>query len=160
MCVCVCVCACLHTQAKLGFNHGWLVQAEAPPAALFSNFKALLLEGGATASDIAFYFVHWLTDLAGAVPRPLAGCQQFVARFPRPVLAAFVRSFPLVQRLARLSETALYEEFLTAWWPSAVLGAPPAGEDAVALLRLAVHCQTDDDRTLLLEAWRQLPPEP
>ena len=27
------------TQAKLQFNHGWLVQAEAPPGALFSKFK-------------------------------------------------------------------------------------------------------------------------
>ena len=25
---------------KLGFNHGWLVQAEAPPGALFRRFKA------------------------------------------------------------------------------------------------------------------------
>jgi hypothetical protein len=27
------------TQAKLNFNHGWLVQAEAPPGALFCSFK-------------------------------------------------------------------------------------------------------------------------
>jgi hypothetical protein len=33
------------TQAKLGFNHGWLVQAEAPPGALFSQAKVALLHG-------------------------------------------------------------------------------------------------------------------
>eukprot|EP00966_Prymnesium_polylepis_P129895 3003883-Prymnesium_polylepis.1 len=30
------------TQAELGFNHGWLVQAEAPPGALFSHLKSLM----------------------------------------------------------------------------------------------------------------------
>ena len=52
--------------------------------------QALLDQGGASSADIAFYFTHWLTDLAGAVPAPLSGCQQFVARFPRPVRAALV----------------------------------------------------------------------
>ena len=59
------------TQAKLGFNHGWLVQAEAPPGALFNSFKSLLEAGGLDGGDVAFYFVHWLTDLAGAEPTPL-----------------------------------------------------------------------------------------
>ena len=27
------------TQARLSFNHGWLVQAEAPPGPLFGSFK-------------------------------------------------------------------------------------------------------------------------
>ena len=35
----------------------------------------------------SFYFVHWLTDLAGAVPTPLEGSTQFAVRFPQPVLA-------------------------------------------------------------------------
>ena len=61
------------TQSKMSFNHGWLVQAEAPPGAIFSSFKELLTAGRATAQDISFYFVHWLTDLAGAVPTPLPG---------------------------------------------------------------------------------------
>jgi len=144
------------TQAKLNFNHGWLVQAEAPPGALFCSFKKLLSEGHADAADIAFYFVHWLTDLAGAVPSPLAGCQQFVIRFPRPVLASFTRSFPLVQRLAALTETQLNEEFLEAWWPREYLGAPPTGPDAVALMRLVVHMQTDEDRRRVRAAWNEL----
>ena len=58
------------TQADLAFNHGWLVQAEAPPGILFSPFKALIDQGDVASSDIAFYFVHWLTDLAGAEGRP------------------------------------------------------------------------------------------
>ena len=61
------------TQAELSFNHGWLVQAEAPPGALLTKFKQLLEGGGMSAADVAFYFVHWLTDLAGAEGTPLAG---------------------------------------------------------------------------------------
>lgn len=29
------------TQAKMAFNHGWLVQGEAPPGPLFSTFKSV-----------------------------------------------------------------------------------------------------------------------
>eukprot|EP00966_Prymnesium_polylepis_P226314 5235271-Prymnesium_polylepis.1 len=43
------------TQADLSFNHGWLVQAEAPPGALFAQFKRMLSSGAARAQDIAFY---------------------------------------------------------------------------------------------------------
>ena len=58
---------------KIHYNHGHLVQAEAPPGALFSHLKDLIHAGGASASDVAFYLVHWLTDLAGAQPSPLRG---------------------------------------------------------------------------------------
>ena len=67
------------TQAELSFNHGWLVQAEAPPGALLTKFKQLLEGGGMSAADVAFYFVHWLTDLAGAEGTPLAGEYSFVS---------------------------------------------------------------------------------
>ena len=30
------------TQSKMSFNHGWLVQGEAPPAPLFAKFKEVL----------------------------------------------------------------------------------------------------------------------
>lgn len=79
---------------------GWLVQAEAPPGALFSQMKRQICENGVAPADIAFYFVHWLTDLAGAAARPLAGAEKLVTGFPLPVLASFVRSFSVVQRLA------------------------------------------------------------
>ena len=49
------------------------MQAEAPPGALLTKFKQLLEGGGMSAADVAFYFVHWLTDLAGAEGTPLAG---------------------------------------------------------------------------------------
>lgn len=75
-------------QADICFNHGWLVQAEAPPGILFRTFKVrsstpdaqevhfcehlisfacrrlmqrYIEEDGISAHDIAFYFVHWLT---------------------------------------------------------------------------------------------------
>eukprot|EP00429_Kryptoperidinium_foliaceum_P024325 CAMPEP_0176149674 /NCGR_PEP_ID=MMETSP0120_2-20121206/76378_1 /TAXON_ID=160619 /ORGANISM="Kryptoperidinium foliaceum, Strain CCMP 1326" /LENGTH=52 /DNA_ID=CAMNT_0017486489 /DNA_START=8 /DNA_END=163 /DNA_ORIENTATION=+ len=51
---------------------GWLVQAEAPPGALLSTLRARVLAGKASQQDLAFYFVHWFTDFAGAVPTPLA----------------------------------------------------------------------------------------
>eukprot|EP00966_Prymnesium_polylepis_P148664 3434374-Prymnesium_polylepis.1 len=85
------------TQADLGFNHGWLVQAEAPPGILFRTFKRRVDDGGIASADIAFYFVHWLTDLAGAEPSPLRGSEKFVVRFPQPVLEGIIRSMPVVQ---------------------------------------------------------------
>ena len=62
-------------------------QAEAPPIALFGTFKEVIATGGAAHADIAFYFVHWLTDLAGAEPSPLAGSEKFVLKFPHAVCA-------------------------------------------------------------------------
>ena len=56
-----------------------VVQAEAPPGMLLSKFKQLLKSGGMSAADVAFYFVHWLTDLAGAEGTPLAGEYSFVS---------------------------------------------------------------------------------
>ena len=72
------------TQSKMGFNHGWLVQAEAPPGALFGKFKAAIATDGVAASDVAFYFVHWLTDLAGAEGAPLSGAEKFVRDLAAP----------------------------------------------------------------------------
>ena len=80
------------TQADLGFNHGWLVQAEAPPGALFSSMKALLDTGGLQSSDIAFYFVHWITDLAGAVYAHMH--QQQHIRTPSPAPFTHTPSLP------------------------------------------------------------------
>ena len=91
----------LFTQAQLGFNHGWLVQAEAPPGALFSKMKSVVEQSETSNADIAFYFVHWLTDLAGALPTPLNGTEKFAAKFPHAVLGSFIRSFSCVQRLAK-----------------------------------------------------------
>ena len=91
------------TQGKMAFNHGWLVQAEAPPSALFSKFKSIIEAGGAEPADVAFYFAHWLTDLAGAVPTPLEGSEKFVLQFPLPVLASFIRSFGVINELAAKS---------------------------------------------------------
>jgi hypothetical protein len=147
------------TQAKLGFNHGWLVQAEAPPGVLFNSFKQLITAEGVAAADIAFYFVHWVTDLAGAEPdQRVMGAQQFTCKFPRAVLASFVRSFPLVQRLSHLTCTELNEEFLVEWWPTAVLGASPSGATAIAQHRLIVQAQTADRQREVLSAWTTLPP--
>ncbi len=144
------------TQAKMGFNHGWLVQAEAPPGPLFSTFKALIQSGGAANADVAFYFLHWLTDLAGAEPSPLRGCEKFVLKFPGPVLASFVRSFPIVQGLAERSMTSLMESFLLEWWPSDELGSPPRGPEAVALMRLVVQAQSRLAQLAVRDAFEQL----
>ena len=65
--------AILFTQSKLQFNHGWFVQAEAPPGAMLSTFKQVLGSNEASSEDVALYFLHWLTDLAGAEATPLGG---------------------------------------------------------------------------------------
>ena len=62
------------------------MQAEAPPGALFGSFKALLESEDVPAHDVAFYFVHWLTDLAGAEPSgdgPMCGSLQFITKLHR-----------------------------------------------------------------------------
>lgn len=168
-------------QAKLGFNHGWLVQAEAPPGALFNSFKAVLDAGALENADVAFYFVHWLsaskprtmdlrscqrqtegpflsagrTDLAGAEPRPLYGSEKFACKFPASVLASFIRSFPIVQQLASRTQTELMEEFLRKWWPTE-FGAPLTGPTAVAEMRLVVQAQSPAGQQAVRAAFGQL----
>ena len=61
------------------------MQGEAPPAPLFGTFKEVMLSEHVAPSDVAFYFVHWLTDLAGAEPSPLGGAEKFVLKFPHAV---------------------------------------------------------------------------
>ena len=139
------------TQAELAFNHGWLVQAEAPPGMLLRSFKRLIARGGVTAADIGFYFVHWVTDLAGAEGAPLAGAEKFVLKFPHQVLNSFFRSFPLVQQLATLTETELMERFLVEWWPSE-LGRVPTSLEAVALMRLVLQVQSPAAQLAVVEA--------
>jgi hypothetical protein len=75
----------LFTQGKMGFNNGWLVQGEAPPGALFRQFKKIITEGNASAADVNLYFVHWLTDLAGAEVygnKPWPGAEKLPRSFP------------------------------------------------------------------------------
>ena len=148
------------TQSKIAFNHGWLVQAEAPPKALFGQFKAVIKSGGAADCDIAFYFVHWLTDLAGAIPSPLAGSEKFVLKFPHPVLGSFIRSFGVINQLADASETAVFEKYLVQAWreiPQSEVGPVPTGDTAIALMRLVLQAQTSDKQHAIVDAFANLP---
>jgi len=148
------------TQADLGFNHGWLVQAEAPPGMLFHTFKKLVDAGGTSSADIAFYFVHWLTDLAGAEPTPLRGSEKFVVRFPQPVLEGIIKSMPVVQMLANTSPTALFESFLEqAWHDAKHLGPLPVGDESIALMRLIVQVQEPAKQLRVRDAFLALQPE-
>jgi len=155
------------TQCNLCFNHGWFVQAEAPPGAIFTKFREALIRDHKSQlgqQDVALYFVHWLTDLAGAEPTPLAGCEKFVTKFPLPVLNSFLRSFEFVERIATQTETHVMEEYLQMRWrehePS--MGPVPFGDTAIAKLRLLCMAQmnapvvlrqfadlTDEDRDIL-----------
>lgn len=135
------------TQCNLQFNHGWFVQAEAPPGAIFTNFRNALIrehKGSIGPADVAFYFVHWLTDLAGAEPTPRAGCEKFVAKFPLQVLNSFVRSFEYVEKIANSTETQVVEQYLKMRWTEADLGEPiPMGASAIAKMRLLCMAQTN-----------------
>eukprot|EP00928_Gymnodinium_smaydae_P017751 TRINITY_DN16786_c1_g3_i1.p1 TRINITY_DN16786_c1_g3~~TRINITY_DN16786_c1_g3_i1.p1 ORF type:complete len:1262 (+),score=301.23 TRINITY_DN16786_c1_g3_i1:140-3925(+) len=145
------------TQADIEFNMGWLVQAEAPPGALFRKFKQVMTSGKANPASVAFYFVHWLTDLAGAEPCPLEGCEKFVLKFPMAVLVLFLRSFPQVSELSQKTETRTLEDYLAWRWeqvePS--LGPVPTGEGSVAMLRLASMAQ--GNVKILVDAFSVLP---
>lgn len=65
---------------------------------------------------VAFYFTHWITDVAGAVPTPLDGSEKFVLQFPSAVLGSFVRSFSVIHELAHKPETAVLEDYLHQVW--------------------------------------------
>lgn len=145
----------LFTQAKMQFNHGWFVQAEAPPGAMLCKFKRVL-ESGAAGQDIDLYFLHWVTDLAGAEATPLGGAEKLVLQFPRAVLASFLWSMPYLRRLKGCSETELVEQYLEARWAALMpKEAIPSDRTAVALMRLAVMAQCEDASSVV-EAFRSL----
>lgn len=134
------------TQAKMDYNMGWLVQAEAPPGALLRTFRKVVILGKADPHDVAFYFVHWFTDLAGAEPYPQEGCEKLVLKFPNRVLNQFLTSFSVVQNLSpHKTETETVEDYICWCWnqqrPS--LGDPPAGLGSVAKMRLVIMAQGD-----------------
>merc|ERR1712136_150677 len=143
------------THGKMDYNMGWLVQAEAPPGALFSNFRKLVVTGEAKPQVIAFYFVHWFADLAGAEPYPPEGCEKFVLKFPLKVLKQFVQSFSIVQTLGEAPETEVYENYLVWRWTN---HDPPLGDvptsSAIAKLRLVIMAQGDSLN--LLKAFHEL----
>mmetsp|Transcript_11411 Transcript_11411/g.26370 ORF Transcript_11411/g.26370 Transcript_11411/m.26370 type:complete len:1312 (+) Transcript_11411:74-4009(+) len=138
------------TQCKMEYNMGWLVQAEAPPGALFRKFKTIIRSGHASQEDVAFYFTHWLTDLAGAEPFPLEGCEKFVLKFPQKVLMSFLNSFPVVQLLSDKAETEVLEDYLVSRWEShePPLGFLPLGRGSIAKLRLVCMAQSNADNVL------------
>mmetsp|Transcript_27082 Transcript_27082/g.62631 ORF Transcript_27082/g.62631 Transcript_27082/m.62631 type:complete len:1301 (+) Transcript_27082:64-3966(+) len=133
------------THCKLEYNMGWLVQAEAPPCALFRTFKEVVMSGQASPSDIAFYFMHWFADLAAAEPFPMEGCEKFVLKFPQRVLQRFLESFPMVMDLANKQETEVFEDYLMWRWSTldVDMGAPPSGPGAIAKMRLVLMGQGD-----------------
>lgn len=147
------------TQCKMEYNMGWLVQAEAPPGALFTKFKEYVLSGGAKSCDLAFYFCHWLTDLAGAEPYPQEGCEKFVLKFPSKVLGSFINSFKIVSELSTKSESQVLEDYLVWRWTahSPSLGEVPKGYGSIAALRLVVMAQGNS--LAVLRALHLLPPE-
>jgi len=144
------------TQCRLQFNHGWFVQGEAPPGAVFTCFKEVLkaesVHGRIKKEDLALYFVHWLTDLAGAEPTPLGGCEKFVIKFPMVVLNSFLRSFEFVERIVDETETQVMEEYLKMRWCESVPspGELPTGDGAVAKMRLL--CMAQMNAGLVLRA--------
>jgi len=152
----------LFTTSDLRFNHGWFVQAEAPPGAIFTSFRDAIIRDHKSKigqSDVALYFVHWLTDLAGAEPTPLAGCEKFVTKFPLPVLNSFLRSFSFVERIATQSETQVMEEYLKVRWEEhePKLGPQPMGDSAIAKMRLA--CMAQMNANVVLPAFDSLSEE-
>mmetsp|Transcript_31167 Transcript_31167/g.85394 ORF Transcript_31167/g.85394 Transcript_31167/m.85394 type:complete len:1301 (-) Transcript_31167:128-4030(-) len=148
-------CGVLFTQGKMQFNHGWFVQAEAPPGGMLSKFKALL-EAGADEADVNLYFLHWITDLAGAEARPRGGAEKFVLKLPRSLLASFLWSMPYLSNLVTMSETMLVEEYLVARWEKLRPDAPvPSGSSAIALMRLVVMAQVENP-SLVVDAYHAL----
>jgi len=150
------------TQCNLCFNHGWLVQAEAPPGAIFTKFREAITADRrlhAGAPDVALYFVHWLTDLAGAEPSPLGGCEKFVIKFPLHVLNSFLQSFKFIEGIASQTETQVMEKYLKYRWSDHVpsLGEPPRGPHGLAAMRLL--CMAQAHGRTVVEAFNQELPD-
>lgn len=150
------------TQCDLCFNHGWFVQAEGPPGAILTKFKAALAGQGFRTlkqSDVAFYFVHWLTDLAGAEPKPLQGCTKFACKFPVPVLNSFVASFAYLENITCQTETKLMETYLQMRWEEhqPKLGDIPTGPAAITKMRLI--CMAQANAAIVLQAFDGLDDE-
>jgi hypothetical protein len=149
------------TQSKMEYNMGWLVQAEAPPGALFRKFKRVIESGQASPQDLAFYFTHWFTDLAGAEPFPTEGCEKFVLKFPKHVLNQFLLSFSIVQNISvpGATEARVYEDYLQWRWDShkPALGPAPMGKGSIAKMRLVVMAQGDSEA--VVRAFDALPEE-
>merc|ERR1712113_72741 len=142
---------------KMSYNMGWLVQGEAPPAALFRTFRQIVISGQASSSNINFYFLHWFADLAAAEPYPLEGCEKFVLKFPQQVLKRFVESFSVVQSLGvAKTETQVFEDYLLWRWEhhDPPLGPPPVGRGSIAKMRLIMMAQGDSK--VVLEALDRL----
>lgn len=143
----------LFTQGKMRFNHGWFVQAEAPPGVMLSQFKSVV-SSNASSADVGLYFLHWFTDLAGAEATPMGGCEKFVLKFPHKVLASFLWSMPVLGRLAAESETTVVEEYLAARWQATLVGRPaPTDPYAIARMRLLVMSQGSP---LVIDAFNEL----
>jgi len=141
----------LFSQSKMEYNMGWLVQAEAPPGALLRKLREIVIEGSAEPKDVSFYFVHWFTDLAGAEPCPLEGCEKFVLKFPRKVLNQFLQSFRIIQDISTArTETEVTEAYLGWRWQNhdPPLGDPPEGVGAIARMRLVIMAQGDSKAIL------------
>merc|ERR1719482_561638 len=127
----------------MDYNMGWLVQAEAPPGAIFSKFKKVMSSGQ-----------------TGAEPFPQEGCEKFVLKFPQKVLSSFLSSFSIVQDLSTLTETKVYEDYLVWRWRSMEsnsCGLPPRGVGSIARLRLVVMAQGDSKK--VIDAYHSLPRE-
>jgi hypothetical protein len=67
----------------------------------------------------------------------------------------FIRSFPIVQQLATLTETELMERVLVECWPDS-LRPMPIGPEAVALMRLVVQVQSPAAQPKVVEAFHLL----
>jgi len=146
------------TQSEMGFNAGWLVQAEGPPSTVLGKLKKAIARGFASSdADVAFYFAHWVTDLAGAEPTPFLGTEKFAVKFPPPVLQGLLGCFSIVKSLADGTETEIYERYLVTRWKAAedLLGPVPQGPERTARLRL--HCMGQAGAKTLLDAFGQLP---
>eukprot|EP00448_Togula_jolla_P037448 CAMPEP_0170623866 /NCGR_PEP_ID=MMETSP0224-20130122/29929_1 /TAXON_ID=285029 /ORGANISM="Togula jolla, Strain CCCM 725" /LENGTH=404 /DNA_ID=CAMNT_0010950353 /DNA_START=38 /DNA_END=1249 /DNA_ORIENTATION=- len=146
----------LFTQGKMQFNHGWFVQGEAPPGGMLSKFKALL-GTGAEQADIDLYFLHWVTDLAGAEGTPMGGAEKLALKFPHPVLTAFLWSMPYMSKLKAMSETDLVEQYLEAQWKFHLPDTEiPSDARAIALMRIMLMAQAQNNLELI-EAFDDLP---
>eukprot|EP00403_Amphidinium_massartii_P001014 CAMPEP_0178373800 /NCGR_PEP_ID=MMETSP0689_2-20121128/2049_1 /TAXON_ID=160604 /ORGANISM="Amphidinium massartii, Strain CS-259" /LENGTH=866 /DNA_ID=CAMNT_0019993753 /DNA_START=68 /DNA_END=2665 /DNA_ORIENTATION=- len=150
----------LFTQGKMNFNNGWLVQGEAPPGSLFKCFREVIRQGRASEGDVSFYFVHWITDIAGAEPfgdKPWPGAEKLTVKLPSHVLVAFLHSFQFVERLATASEVQVMDVYLRQRFEEMKLTMSAPATCRVAVQRLALMAQGFEKE--IVKAFEQMRPE-
>mmetsp|Transcript_23470 Transcript_23470/g.42337 ORF Transcript_23470/g.42337 Transcript_23470/m.42337 type:complete len:526 (+) Transcript_23470:53-1630(+) len=151
----------LFALAEMNFNFGHMVQAEAPPGALFKDLMGVIHKMRDTPAELdkqlLFYFFHWFTDLAGATANPKGGNEIFILKLPTVVLLNFFNAMSHVRNLGSGDETQVYLDYLRSTPAGVFVKDNAQPQEFVALTRLILMSQAGE--LAVKDAFTALDPE-